>query len=236
MTLGKFVTLTVTSNTMTVKRTYSSELRDAQARSTRRQIVDAAAALFAEQGFSATTVDAIAARAGVSRKTVFSAVGGKVQLLKLAYDYAMAGDDEPVPMIEREGLLEVINEPDPYRQVELFANFVGAANSRMARLYTVLRGAAEVDPEAAELYRKWEAERHEGMVEGPVPNFAAKGVLRPDLSHDEAADILAVLIDPTLYDRLVHRYGWTQARFTEWLHQTMLTQLLVAEPVATDPE
>jgi AcrR family transcriptional regulator len=221
---------------MTVKRTYSSELRDAQARSTRRQIVDAAGALFAEAGFSATTIDAIAAKAGVSRKTVFSAVGGKVQLLKLAYDYAMAGDDEPVPMIERAGLLEVVNEPDPYRQVELFANFVGAANSRMARLYTVLRGAAEVDPEAAELYRKWEAERHQSMAEGPVPNFAAKGVLRPDLSHNEAADILAVLIDPTLYDRLVHQYGWTQQRFAEWFRQTVLTQLLVPKPAATDPE
>jgi AcrR family transcriptional regulator len=219
---------------MAVKRTYSSELRDAQARRTRRQIVDAAGALFAEQGFAATTVDAIAARSGVSRKTVFSAVGGKVQLLKLAYDYAMAGDDEPVPMIEREGLQQLINEPDPYRQVELFAEFVGAANSRMARLYTVLRGAAEVDPEAAELYEKWEAERHQGMVDGPVPNFASKGVLRPDLEHSEAADILMVLIDPSLYDRLVHQYGWSQQRFTEWLHQTMLTQILIPRASTTD--
>jgi AcrR family transcriptional regulator len=221
---------------MTVKRTYSSELRDSQARRTRRQIVDAAGTLFAEQGFSATTIDAIAAKAGVSRKTVFSAVGGKVQLLKLAYDYAMAGDDEPVPMIEREGLLAVINEPDPYRQVQLFAEFVAAANSRIARLYTVLRGAADVDPEAAELYEKWEAEHHQGMVDGPVPNFASKGVLRPDLDHREAADILAVLIDPFLYDRLVHQYGWSQQRFTDWLHETMLTQLLVPKPSTSDPK
>ena len=221
---------------MAVKRTYSSELRDSQARRTRRQIVDAAGALFAEQGFSATTVDAIAAKAGVSRKTVFSAVGGKVQLLKLAYDYAMAGDDEPVPMIERDGLQEVINEPDPYRQVELYANFVGAANRRMARLSTVRRGAAEVDPEAAELYEKWEEERHQAQIEGPVPTFASKGVLRPDLDHREAADILAVLIDPTVYDRLVHQYGWSQARFTEWLCETILTQLLVPKASTSDPK
>src|SRR5262245_35111070 len=131
---------------MAVKRAYSSDLRAAQARRTRRQIVDAAGSLFAEHGFSATTVDAIASRAGVSRKTVFTSVGGKVELLKLAYDYAMAGDDEPVAMIDREGLQDVINEPDPYRQLELYARFVSAANSRVARLYVVLRGAAEVDP------------------------------------------------------------------------------------------
>src|SRR5512144_1001101 len=127
---------------MPVKRAYSSDLRAAQARRTRRQIVDAAGALFAEHGFSGTTIDAIAARAGVSRKTVFTSVGGKVELLKLAYDYAMAGDDEPVPMSEREGLQEVINEPDPYRQVERYARFATAANGRVARLWVALRGAA----------------------------------------------------------------------------------------------
>jgi AcrR family transcriptional regulator len=212
---------------MTVKRSYSSDLRAGQARRTRRQIVDAAGALFAEHGFSATTVDAIAERAGVSRKTVFTAAGGKVQLLKLAYDYAMAGDDEPVPMIERVGLQAVINEPDPYRQVELYSQFVADANGRVARLYVALRGAAEVDAEAAELYEKWERERHQAMVDGPVPNFVSKGVLRPDLDPAEAADILALLVEPATYDRLVNRCGWSQERFAGWLQETILSQLLV---------
>ena len=56
-------------------------------------------------------------QAEVSRKTVFTSVGGKVALLKLAYDYAMAGDDEPVPMIEREGLQAIMAEPDPDEQM-----------------------------------------------------------------------------------------------------------------------
>jgi len=210
----------------TVKRTYSSELRAEQARRTRRQIVDAASALFAEQGFSATTIEAIAKKAGVSRKTVFSSVGGKVELLKLAYDYAMAGDDEPVPMIEREGMQEVINEPDPYRQVELYARFATAASGRVARLWVALRGAAEVDADAAELYERWEGERHRAMVDGPVPNFARKGVLRPGLDHAEAADILWLLVDPSTYDRLVNQSGWKPERFADWLQDTLVTQLL----------
>lgn len=210
----------------TVKRTYSSELRAEQARRTRRQIVDAASALFAEQGFSATTIEAIAKKAGVSRKTVFSSVGGKVELLKLAYDYAMAGDDEPVPVIEREGMQEVINEPDPYRQVELYARFATAASGRVARLWVALRGAAEVDADAAELYERWEGERHRAMVDGPVPNFARKGVLRPGLDHAEAADILWLLVDPSTYDRLVNQSGWKPERFADWLQDTLVTQLL----------
>ena len=65
------------------KRVYTSELRDAQARATRRQVVAAAGDLFAREGYGATTIAAVADAAGVSRKTVFSAVGGKVELIKL---------------------------------------------------------------------------------------------------------------------------------------------------------
>src|SRR6516164_1550004 len=43
-----------------VKKPYTSALRTAQARATRRAIVDAAARLFIDRGYGATTVDAIA--------------------------------------------------------------------------------------------------------------------------------------------------------------------------------
>jgi len=142
----------------------------------------------------------------------------------------MAGDDEPVAMIDREAMQGVINEPDPYRQLELYASFVVAANSRVARLYVVLRGAAEVDAEAAELFERWERERHQAMIDGPVPNFVSKGVLRPGLDPTEAADIMWLLVEPTTYDRLVHRCGWSQERFTSWLHETMLSQILAPHP------
>ena len=79
-----------------VKRQYRSDLRTSQARETRRAIVAAASRLFVERGYGATTIDAVADAAGVSRKTVFTAVGGKVDLLKVALDWAVAGDDRPV--------------------------------------------------------------------------------------------------------------------------------------------
>ena len=58
---------------------YSSALRADQARQTRRRIVDAAAAeLFAERGYAGTTIDAIAAAAGVSRETVSTPLAAKL--------------------------------------------------------------------------------------------------------------------------------------------------------------
>ena len=76
---------------------YRSGLRTEQARATRRAVVEAAHHLLVERGYQGTTIDAVAERAGVSRKTVFTAVGGKAELLKLAFDWALVGDDEPVP-------------------------------------------------------------------------------------------------------------------------------------------
>jgi AcrR family transcriptional regulator len=96
-----------------VKRVYSSELRAAQARATRRVIVDAAARLFVQEGFGQTTVDAIAEEAGVSRKTIFAAVGGKVELLKLALDWAITGDDEPIAMSDRPEVGRLASTPKP---------------------------------------------------------------------------------------------------------------------------
>lgn len=132
-----------------------------------------------------------------------------------------------MPLIDRQALQAVIAEPDPYRQVDLYAAAVTENSRRVARLHLVLRSAADVDPEAAELYRRWEDQRHEAMTEGPVHTFAAKKVLRPDLTRNEAADLLWMLVDPTTYHRLAHERGWSDQRFQEWLAETIRTQLLV---------
>ena len=208
------------------KRVYVSELRDSQARATQRHIVAVAGRLFAKQGFSATTIDAIAAEAGVSRKTVFTSVGGKTALLKLAYDYAMAGDDEPVPLIERAGLQAILAQPDPYEQMRMYAVFVAGLGVRISALWLALRGAAEVDGEARELYTRWSAQLVEGMRSGPVANLVAKGALHPDLSPDEAAAVFAMLVDPSTYHRFVVLAGWTPDRFRAWLEQAFFALIL----------
>ena len=55
----------------------------------------------------------IADAAGVSRKTVFTAVGGKLELLKTALDWAVAGDDRPVALADRRAMQQVLEERDP---------------------------------------------------------------------------------------------------------------------------
>src|SRR5581483_6414176 len=87
--------------------------RAAAASRTRAALVEAAGELFAEHGYVRTTIAAIAARAGVGRATVFTSVpGGKPELLKLARDVAIAGDDEPIPVPQRPWFIEAMAADD----------------------------------------------------------------------------------------------------------------------------
>ena len=74
-----------------VKRAYDSRLRLERADATRLAIAAAAGRLFAERGYAATSIEEIAAAAGVGRATVFTSVGGKPELLKEAYRLAVRG-------------------------------------------------------------------------------------------------------------------------------------------------
>src|SRR5665647_2825572 len=74
-----------------VKRAYDSRLRLERADATRLAIATTAGRLFAERGYAATSIEEIAAAAGVGRATVFTSVGGKPELLKAAYRLAVRG-------------------------------------------------------------------------------------------------------------------------------------------------
>src|SRR5687768_5982220 len=98
---------------MSVKRSYSSARRKAQASETRRAILDAANELFVAHGYAATTIQAIAEEAGVAVQTVYAVFGNKRELLRQLIESSITGDDEPQPITERAEALAVAAEPDP---------------------------------------------------------------------------------------------------------------------------
>jgi AcrR family transcriptional regulator len=211
-------------------RTYSSTLRADQARQTRKRIVDAAADLFVEHGYTGTTIDAIAAAADVSRKTVFDSVGGKARLMKLVYDFAIVGDDEPVPLSDRPEIKAMLAEPDHAEQLALYARLVVGIDRRASAAWRALEGAATSDPEAAKLYVAMVEMRRQAMHEA-AQMFADAGALRPDIDVDIAADLMWFYNDPSLYDKLVRQRGWSISRFESWLTEALQVQLLGSAPV-----
>src|SRR5438309_11240283 len=79
------------NNGRRVKRSYDSPLRRERAKATRLAIAAAAGRLFAERGYAATSIEEIAAAAGVARATVVNSIGGKPELLQEAYRLAVRG-------------------------------------------------------------------------------------------------------------------------------------------------
>ena len=216
-------------------RSYRSPLRERAAQQTKKAILAAAYKLFVAQGFGATSVDAIAEAAGVSKPTVFSTVGNKAMVFKEVRDIAMAGDDEPIPVLQRPAYLDLIAEPDPYRTVLLLARNTTALLNRYAEIDEVLHGAADSDPDLRKLWATSETQRLRaaGFY---IDNLTGKGPLKPGLDTVVATDLLWLLIAPTHYHRLVHACRWSPAQFEEWLGDALVYQLLPPRLDRTNPE
>jgi AcrR family transcriptional regulator len=209
----------------TVKRHYRSELRTSQARETRRAIVAAASRLFVEHGYGAATIDAVADAAGVSRKTVFTAVGGKVELLKVALDWAVAGDDRPVALAERAELRQLLEQPDPAVLLTGWARLLAEIDARVAPLFQALEVAAGIDSEARELLEQSQHQRLDA-ARLIVERLRALGALTNDLTESDAVDLAWLATDGALFDRLVRVRGWSTGRFEEWLARHLIVHLI----------
>src|SRR4051794_16412571 len=208
-----------------VKRDYRSKLRAAQARETRRSIVAAAARRYVEVGYGATTIDAVAEAAGVSRKTVFTAVGGKLELLKLALDWAVAGDDQAIALADRAAMRRLMDQHDARVLLDGFAGSIVEIGTRVAPLHGALEVAAGMDPAARELLeesQRWRLDDARKVVR----RLRDMKALTPDVTHQEAVDLVWLAMDPGLFRRLVRVRLWRASWFKEWLGATLCRQLL----------
>ena len=148
------------------RRVYASPTRDRQARLTRREILDAATALFVLQGYGRTSVADVAARAGVSAQTVYNAVGTKRDLLKAAYDVVLVGDDEPIPLADRPQLRVMSTLRDPAELLQAYAALSREVLERVGPLMLqIAAGAAAGDSDLIEHQRVTDGERLTGTDE-----------------------------------------------------------------------
>src|SRR4051794_13276027 len=219
-----------------VKRPYNSRLRRERATATRLAITRAAARLFAERGYAATSIDEIAAAAGVGRATVFSSFRGKPELLEEAYRLTVRGPaDSGTPLGAQPRSRRISAESDPYKLLAGYAGVMVEVGRRLAPLYEAVRAAAHADLEARELWHLITEERRTAAT-GIVRRLAERGALLDYLDRRSASDILWVLNDPGLYQLLVTQRRWTQRRFRTWLTDIMQAQLLEPPAATVTPE
>jgi AcrR family transcriptional regulator len=202
------------------RRTYRTTIRRGDA----PQLICAAAyRLFSDKGYLATSIEEIAAEAGVARPTIFTAVGPKATILRLVVDQALAGDDAPVPIAERGWWREAVDEPDAVRSIELHARNMCLINQRAAPVLRALEIAASVDAEAGELWKRFQRQRHEGLNEFAVA--LTRKTTRVRYDEGTITDILSMLTADA-YLRLVRDAGWPAERYQEWLTDALLRLFL----------
>ncbi len=134
------------------KRPYNSPHRQEQAAATRRSVLEAAHRLFERDGYAATTMEAIAAEAGVALKTVYVIFVTKSGLLRALWDVLLKGDEDAAAVAQREWYREVLEATDPETQLRLNARNARAVKERIGKLLRVIREGAVVDPDAAALW------------------------------------------------------------------------------------
>jgi AcrR family transcriptional regulator len=197
-------------------RTYHSSVREEQARRTRQAILEAARAVFAEQGYAATTIAKIARAAGVAVDTVYASVGAKPVLMRLLMETAISGTDQAVPAEERDYVRQIRAAASAREKIAIYAAAVTAANTRLAPLHLVLRGAAAQDAELARI-RDGISERRAANMRLFAQDLASTGELRPGLDPGEIADVVWSMNSAEYYTLLVRERGWDAGRFAAWL-------------------
>jgi AcrR family transcriptional regulator len=207
-------------------RRYESPRRKEQAEQTRRQVLTAAGMLFRERGYAVPMPD-IAAKAGVVVETVYRIFGSKSSLFRAVIEALLAGGPTraEVPVEERPAIRAIIDEPDPRRQVALYAATQPGIHRRAGPLLRALRDAKASDPELTRLWDELETWRFEGQSR-LVARLAERGVLRADRSTQEAKEVVWTLCSLAVHDLLVLDRGWTADQYEAWLATALARELL----------
>jgi AcrR family transcriptional regulator len=191
--------------------------RQRQALVTRQLIIDAARQLFLEQGYGATTIDAISAHAGVAVSTVYAIYKNKRGMLKVIREEWHQESGQQA--IYRQAL----QTADAGERLALAAKATRRQWETGAAMMAIYTSAASVDPEAAAELQEALAGRRSAMQ-----HFIQETMflLREGLNLDQATAIYLALTRPEVYEELVNIFGWSPDAYESWLAQTLKQQLL----------
>lgn len=187
---------------------------------------EAAARLFTRDGYTATTMQAIATEAGVHVQTIYLAYGTKPALLAASASRLVAGDEDPdTHPGERRWAREVAAETDPRAKLVRYVKQIGEVGPRITPLIDVLRATAPAEPEVAAFLAHMEHGRREGprqLLGLGVP----PGTWRQGLTPDKVADVVFAIASPDTLRALTDRCGWQRPAAEALIVRTLARELL----------
>jgi len=189
---------------------------------TRKQaILQAAFELLGERGLAATSMDAVAERAGVSKATIYRWWDSKELL---ALDALYAAWDTAGLVTRQTGTLRA----EMLALVRPWVRLVATGPS--ARILTALLAEAQNDPEFGQAYRAHFIEPRRDQARAVFSRAIARGEIPAAIDVEVAIDLLW----GPLYHRLFHGHAPLNERFARRSVDTALAGILPRE--ATDPE
>src|SRR4051812_48819491 len=197
----------VKSRPTTSTRHYDSPARRAKAQETEAKILDAAAALFAERGYVATSLAAVAERAGVNARTVYKVFGTKVRLLSRFVDVAIVGDQETIPVAERSWAKAAFNARTGRERVRAYATAIRRVMRSAGPAFRVAAQAAATDVDAAALWAAGQQRRLEDST-AFVAALHDAHLLRRRASRQESIATVWLITAPETFTQLTDGLGW----------------------------
>ena len=204
-------------------RPYRSEVRARRAEHTRASVQRAAAALFAAQGYTGTSVRQIAAAAGVSVQTVVG-LGGKAELFLLSFEMAFSGTTDGASLLDLDEVSPMWQATTLGEQVEALTGFIAASNARSADLWTAYVEAANTDPLLARAYA-WRMDDMRRDGHRVLAETLRRGWCPAPTDPEPTVDAIWVVLHPSQQVLLVRHAGWSPARYRAWMVDNLLTIL-----------
>jgi TetR/AcrR family transcriptional regulator, regulator of cefoperazone and chloramphenicol sensitivity len=200
-------------------RSYRSPGRERRAQETRARIVSAAESLFVTDGYSATTIRAIARKAAVAEQTVYLIFKNKPALLDAAIDAALGG---PSGTAWRTELEDALTRP-PEQLLRAFAQATARVMERTAPILAAAEAAATVEPElrdSRERGHRQMRKRFQQVADTLQDLKALAG------SSEHATATIYALTSEAVYLRLTNGHAWDSETYGQWLGDLLVATLL----------
>jgi AcrR family transcriptional regulator len=191
-------------------------LRQQHAIATRNAILAAAKDLFLERGYVATTIEAIAKKAGAGVSTVYFVFGSKLAVLQ-AIRAQWHEQSQIKAVLEQARLVKSVEA-----RLVLLAHGTRRQWELSSSVISIYKQAAAADPRAAEELQVALAGRR-AALNGFVRDLA--GLARQDMDVEYAATVVRALCSHEVFEEMVTVSGWTADEYEQWLARALKTHL-----------
>lgn len=178
---------------------------NARSRRTRATLLTAAREILEQDGAEAVSMTAVAARAGVTRRTLYLHFGTRTALIGALFDHIAAAEGL------EQSLERVWSAADGAAALDAWAAHLARYHPRLLAIDRAVEHARHQDPDAAAHRRRVVTEKLRSCRR-LVRWLEEDGRLAAEWTVESATDMLFALISSDLIDALITDRRWSKAR------------------------